>query len=80
MDLPLILATVECRTAGHQIAEGHLLVGDEARELAEPVCITCTEAQGYVRGLKAWRDACPCCFSHAHPQGIPQVRPVRTET
>lgn len=79
MELTVISAGPECYAGRHEIATGQLVVGDAVRELAEPACITCTEAQGYRRGLRAWQKACPCCFSAAHPEGLPSIRSVPGE-
>lgn len=69
----LLPPTATCRDEGHQIATGQVVVGNELRAVDGTVCLTCTEAQGYLRGLRAWQEACPCCFSQAHPEGVPKV-------
>jgi hypothetical protein len=39
-----------------------------APAVADAVC-RCME-NAYADGLRRWHDACPCCFSDAHPEGV----------
>ncbi len=34
------------------------------------------EREGFLHGLRAWQESCPCCFSSIHPEGVPTGPPM----
>lgn len=66
---PVLVASDACRRGRHRLAD------EEQREGSETytICITCTEAWGNLNGLRTWEENCPCCFSAAYPNGLPDL-------
>lgn len=34
------------------------------------------DGEGFLQGLRAWQESCPCCFSAIHPEGVPVGPPM----
>ena len=43
---------------------------------SHPEASSQVEGQGFLQGLRAWQESCPCCFSSTHPDGLPVGPPM----
>lgn len=80
MALGLVEPTDSCRAQGHAFAKTTLPRSGSDSSRASEVCLTCTESEGRLEGLRLWQSVCPCCFSSAFPQGLPTLEALRSRT
>ncbi len=72
-DLGLCVVEDSCRARGHRIARASIARSSNDRTTVDEICLDCTEAAGRLEGLRLWHSVCPCCFSTAFPDGLPNL-------
>lgn len=79
-DLGLCPVEDSCRAQGHSIARASIARSKDDTTTVTEICLDCTEAAGRIEGLRLWHSVCPCCFSSAFPDGLPNLERTHAAT